>query len=158
MLGRKCPQQGPGDTPHGVTEGGDIYTETTPIWGRTHLNFLTQQGSSKLSRSTGSPGRGGKSPDLQSGLGGVPGTPVPGLSHRPCKLSRWEPASKHSITMATTYPADLTTLGPNPSLAKLGRQETGDLWGRVPGDETSGDPLLRQASQSPTGQEEEETE
>lgn len=38
-------------------------------------------------------------------LGGVPGTPMPELSHQPCKPSLWEPAPKHSITMETTYPS-----------------------------------------------------
>lgn len=69
----------------------------------------------------------------------MPSAHVPELSHQPCKPSSWEPAPKHSIAMATTYPSgpntDLTVPSSNPPSLSWGDQ--GSLWQGVWGSETS---------------------
>lgn len=79
-----------------------------------------------------------------------PGRQVAGLTEWPWRgawhpCARAQPPALQTFSVGTSFqtfhyhgyylPADLTTPSPNPSLAKLGRQETGDLWGRAPGDQ-----------------------
>lgn len=91
------------------------------------------------------PAQGAGHGTYKRSLEGVPGTPVPELSHQPCTPSLWEPAPKHSITMETTYPSlgptDLTTPSLQGDSGRLGFPLQ-DPWGS----ETS-DLLWREASQ-----------